>query len=251
MAVHDWNQVAAGIFHDFHQAWIFAIKRMLNDGVLPDDHYALSEQITGGLGPDVLTLGMRGDSGDSWNGNGNPSYSPKETSSAGTSVATAPPQLRFAAESGDIVRKRNRIAIRHVSDDEVVAVIEIVSPGNKASRHALQNFVKKTVELLHAGVHFLAIDLFPPTSRDPQGIHGVIWEEFQDHDFALPEEQRLTQVAYSADSSIRAYIEPFAVSDRLTEMPLFLTPRHYVSVPLQESYDQAFQAVPRRWREQL
>jgi hypothetical protein len=46
----------AGIFHHFHHGWIEDLSRALNRGLLPPDHYALAEQIAGGLGPDVLTL---------------------------------------------------------------------------------------------------------------------------------------------------------------------------------------------------
>jgi hypothetical protein len=56
MPVHDWTRVDAGIFHHFHHGWIEEIARALNRGLLPSDHYALAEQIAGGLGPDVLTL---------------------------------------------------------------------------------------------------------------------------------------------------------------------------------------------------
>src|SRR6267378_3876706 len=56
MPVHDWTRVEAGIFHHFHHEWISEIARALNRGLLPPDHYALAEQIAGGLGPDVLTL---------------------------------------------------------------------------------------------------------------------------------------------------------------------------------------------------
>ena len=59
MPIHDWSRVDAGIFHDFHHAWIEEIKRLLNDGVLPSDHYALAEQHTSHFGPDVLTLQSR------------------------------------------------------------------------------------------------------------------------------------------------------------------------------------------------
>ena len=27
MFIHDWSRVRAGIFHDFHQEWIGAVKR--------------------------------------------------------------------------------------------------------------------------------------------------------------------------------------------------------------------------------
>ena len=59
MPIHDWTKVDAGIFHDFHHAWIEQIKRLLNGGVLPPDHYALAEQHTSHFGPDVLTLQSR------------------------------------------------------------------------------------------------------------------------------------------------------------------------------------------------
>ena len=44
MPVHDWTRVGAGIFHDFHQRWIGAIRDALNGGLLPNDFYALAEQ---------------------------------------------------------------------------------------------------------------------------------------------------------------------------------------------------------------
>jgi hypothetical protein len=35
MPVHDWTQVTAGTFHDFHKAWITELRNALNGGVLP------------------------------------------------------------------------------------------------------------------------------------------------------------------------------------------------------------------------
>src|SRR5579884_3344010 len=61
MPIHDWSRVGAGIFHDFHHAWIEEIKRALNGGLLPDTYYALAEQHAAGFGPDVLTLQGRGE----------------------------------------------------------------------------------------------------------------------------------------------------------------------------------------------
>src|SRR5262245_65409977 len=48
MPVHDWSRIDAGIFHDFHHAWIEEIKRALNAGLLPVDYYALAEQQAAG-----------------------------------------------------------------------------------------------------------------------------------------------------------------------------------------------------------
>ena len=44
MPAHDWTQVDAGLFHDFHHSWIFLVKQHLNNGVLPEGFYAMAEQ---------------------------------------------------------------------------------------------------------------------------------------------------------------------------------------------------------------
>ena len=95
-------------------------------------------------------------------------------------------------------------------------MIELVSPGNKNSKHAIRSFVDKTLDFLHQGVNILIIDLFPPSRRDPQGIHKVIWDELQDEAFELPADKPLTMVAYSAAIPIKAYVEPVAVGRHVT-----------------------------------
>ena len=251
MPIHDWTRVGAGIFHDFHHEWISTVKRVLNGGLLPPDYYALAEQIAGGLGPDVLTLENAGAKPAGSEENGATTIG--EGHNGGIALATAPPKVRFtaAAETERYARKRSRIAIRHTSDDRVVAILEIVSPGNKTSRHALRSFVDKALELLDAGIHLLVVDLFPPSRRDPQGIHGAIWSELEEDDFQLPPDQPLTLVAYSAGEVKRAFIEPVAAGDTLPDMPLFLNPDVYVPMPLERSYGDAFDAVPKRWQVEM
>lgn len=247
MPIHDWTRVDAGIFHDFHHEWVSTIKRALNDGLLPATYYAMAEQAAGGRTPDVLTLERSADGG----GNGHPSNGP--SGSGGIAVETAPPKTRFTALADHeiLARKKSRIAIRHVSDDTVVAIVEIVSPGNKDSRHAIRSFVEKAADFLRGGIHLLIIDLFPPTPRDPRGIHAAIWSEIMDDGFAPPDGEPLTLVAYRAADVKQAYIEPTAVGQALPDMPLFLEPGLYVPVPLEKTYQSAFEAVPKRWRDEL
>src|SRR5262249_60227802 len=125
-------------------------------------------------------------------------------------------------------------------------LIELVSPGNKAARFALRSFVEKAVEALYRGYHLLIVDLFPPSPRDPQGIHGAIWSEFSERPFALPPDRPLTLVAYSAGPVTRAYVEPTAIGPELAERPLFLEPEVYGNRPLQGTYQAAYRGVPRR-----
>jgi hypothetical protein len=249
MPVHDWTRVAAGIFHDFHHGWISTVKYALNQGILPSEYYAMAEQVAGGLNPEVVTLGRNG-FGPSV---GNPGGGHPPASSGGLALAVAPPRVRFTsqAEPERYAQKRNRIAIRHVSGDQVVAILEIVSPGNKASKNMLRAFVQKALEFLDAGVHLLILDLFPPGPRDPQGIHQCIWSEILDDGFQLPSDKPLTLAVYSAGYVKKSFIEPVAVGDRLPDMPLFLEPELYVPVPLEATYQAAWEAVPRRWRDVL
>ena len=169
MAIHDWTRVEAGIFHDFHHSWIEEIKRSLNRGLLPADYYALAEQITGNLGPDVLTLHCP------VSGSLSVDSSP---CSGGIAVASAPPKARFHArpEMDQYARRAKAVVIRHRRHHKVIAIVEIVSPGNKSSQTALSAFVHKADQGLMAGVHLLIVDLFPAvraTLRASIGRSGV------------------------------------------------------------------------------
>lgn len=247
MPIHDWTRVPAGIFHDFHSTWIPDIKRALNAGALPYGYYALVEQITGRFEPDVLTLERR-----------NPAAEARGDISEGNApglvtLQVAPPKVRFsgAAEEDRYAIKAKALTIRHISEDNVVAVVEIVSPGNKSSRHAIRSFVDKSVGLIRAGVHLLVVDLFPPGRRDPHGIHNSIWSEISDDGFHSPSDEPLTLASFAAGETKRIFVEPVAVGESLIDMPLFLEQDAYVSVPLEASYISAFATVPDRWREVL
>lgn len=250
MPVHDWTRVIAGTFHHFHHDWITSISRTLNSGLLPSEYYAMAEQIAGGLGPDVVALGNIASAPTSEN-----ETSDEIGTSSNGGVLTALPRTRFTvkAEAEIYAQKRSRLVIRHRSGDDVVAVIEIMSPGNKSSRHALQSFVNKTYELLEAGIHLLILDVFPPGSRDPQGIHAAIWDDIAENDeqFVLPPGESLTMVAYTGGLERQAFIEPVAVGKPLPDMPLFLQPPCHVMVPLEATYQAAFAGVPERWRREL
>ena len=165
----------------------------------------------------------------------------------------ARPKTRFVAELPDAEfyrRKKSSIAIRHVSGDRMVALVEIVSP-NKSSRKAFAAFIDKACDCLEHRIHLLILDPIPPRRRDPNGIHAAIWEEVQDEPFLLPKDKPLTMVAYECGLTTRAYIEPIAVSDPLPDMPLFVEPENHVIVPLETTYQAAFAGIPHRWRRML
>ena len=255
MPIHDWTRVPHGIFHDFHHEWISTICRALNGGLLPRAYYALKEQTAAGLGPDVLTL--QASSADT------AEAEPESDDGGGTATATAAlvrPKTTYTAESDAEFyrRKKSSIAIRHVSNDRIVAMIEILSPGNKSSLRAFTALLDKTWEMLAHKVHMLFIDLFPPSRRDPDGLHAAIWDTILPEDdpppegrFVPPSDKPLTLAAYESDLIVKAFVEFVAVGAALPNMPLILEPGAAVSVPLEATYQAAFAAVPQRWRRVL
>jgi hypothetical protein len=231
MPIHDWNRVRPNRFHDFHQGWTIAISKALNTGQLPSGYFALIEPKAVAPKPAVITLDLDPPAGAS--------------PSAGLAVAAVPPKARFVtrSEAAGYARKANRITVHH-PDGDVVAVIEIISPGNKDSRHAIRAFARKAVAFLQAGVHLLIVDPFPPGPRDPQGIHKVIWDRIRDEPFQLPPDKPLTVAAYAAGTETVAYVEPIAVGDPLPDMPIFLTADWYVPCPLETTYQTAWEQFP-------
>jgi hypothetical protein len=168
-------------------------------------------------------------------------------------VAVAPPKARFVDElqQEDVyARRANRIRIQH-RHGQVVAIIEVVSPGNKNGRHALSAFVRKAADLIDQGIHLLVVDLFPPSQRDPQGIHKAIWDEIAERPFELPADKPLTAVAYRASPTKTAYVEPLAIGDDLPSLPIFLTDEEYVPAPLEETYRASWAAFPADFKELL
>lgn len=241
MPIYDWGRVKAGIFHDFHHALVEQVKRDLNAGILPGGYYAMAEPIAGGLGPDVLAL-HRPQVG----AGAPPRVDLPASGNGGRGTLLARPKARIVAETDEETyrRKQSLVAIRHVSEHRVVAVVEVVSPGNKSTRLAIEQFTRKTGEFLDQGVHLLVIDLIPPGRFDPNGIHGAIWEYIAGQEYSPPVGKPLTAVAYESDLITRAYIEPVAVGDRLPDMPLFLEPGGCVSVPLERSYQTTWETLP-------
>src|SRR5205823_5064345 len=109
----------------------------------------------------------------------------------------------------------------------------------------------KALAALNQGIHLLLIDLHPPGPRDPQGIHGVLWEELTGEAYEQPSGRPLTLVAYTDGLVKTAYVQPIAVGDTLPDMPLFLDEESYVNVPLEATYQAAYAGVPRFYRDLL
>jgi hypothetical protein len=234
MPVHDWTRVDAGLFHHFHQRWSVSICDALNAGALPREFFAMVEQNIRGPIPDILTLQLASDKD-----------MPDDDAPGGAAVVTAPPRTRVTkkAEADSYLQKTNRVTVRH-RHGKVVAVIEIVSPGNKGSRSAFRTFVEKSTELVLQGIHLLVIDLFPRGPRDPDGIAKALWDEFVVEDFEQFPDKPLTLISIDAGFERAMHVEPIALGDVLLDMPLFLKPATYIHAPLESTYQEAWRLFP-------
>ncbi len=240
MPMHDWSRVQSGVYHNFHVLWMSTITNRLNAGLLPKGLIAMAEQVVGGPELDVVTL-QHSD------------FQFADSSAGGTAVMTevmAQPQTAFILplEIERYANKANRVVIRHALG-RVVAVIELVSPGNKDTRHAIRAFVEKAVDLLFDSINLLVIDPFPPGPRDPQGIHQAIWGEFTDQAFELPQDRPLTIASYQVAPIKTAYVEPIAVGLPLPDMPLFLKEQFYINLPLEATYMETWNVLPQVLRD--
>lgn len=243
MPVHDWTRVSDGTFHDFHYSWVLEIKRALKNGLLPRGYYVMAEQIGGDLGaPDVLTLQTAG-------------HKPEpDDSLAGTATLTESPPVvhaRTTIARDSYARMQRTVVVRHTSDDRIVAMIEVLSAGNKSSRHALRSFLDKAVVALDSGVHLLLTDVHPPGPRDPHGIHRALLNEIGAEDYVLDRTRPLTTVAYVSGPVVEAFVGHFAIGEPIPQMPLFLTTENYIRVPLEAAYMAAWEDVPPRYQEVL
>jgi hypothetical protein len=240
MPVHDWTRVSAETFPDFHYSWVLEIKRALMRGLLPRGYYVMAEQVSGDLGtPDVLTLQAAGTKPD-----------PEEPLSGTATLTETPPAVhtRTTIPRDPYARMQRTVVIRHTSDDRMVAMIEALSPGNKSNRHAIRAFLDKAVAALDNGIHLLLVDVHPPGPRDPNGIHGAILNEISTQEYVLASERPLTAAAYASGAVVEALVAHFAVGEPIPEAPLFLTSKHYVSVPLEAAYMAAWGDLPPQYQ---
>ncbi len=208
MPIHDWSRAEASLFHAFRHRWLGALCDAMNDGLLPEDHFAMIEEA---------------------------SSLARESVADSTEVSGA----------GDpaVARRADCIAVRR-GEGGLVAVVEVVSPGDKASEAGVRALVGTIAALIGRRVHVLVVDLFPPGSHDPRGIHNAIWDAIEPEELEVPADRPLTVASYDAGAIPVTYVEPAAVGDFLPEMPLFVEPGSYVAAPLEATYQAAWEVFP-------
>ncbi len=160
--------------------------------------------------------------------------------------------LRRIDDATAYQNKKNIVVVHRASDDRIMAIIELISPGNKTTSAGVKRLIEKVTGLIHEGIHVLLVDVLPGTAHAPESLHESIWHNMQPSSVEQGNDPKkpLKAVSYecSLASGCNAYIEDFAIGDAIPTMPLFLLPEHFLNTPLEETYNSAFAAMPLRWR---
>ena len=256
VAIHDWTRVDARRWYGFHLSWVVELCRALNAGVLPADHYADPEQPTP---PPIPGLRMYRTSDDPPPDDADePRDTAPRSETDATEVAEDDPasprlSLRLTAPLSTAYAGAHRtIAVRHESDDRLVALVELASPSDKDRPHSVAAFTDRVAGAVERGVHVSVIDLLPP--RRPDGPGGLIARAAEalgtgdPSDLGVPPGKPLMVGAFDAARPPTLHAEPLSVGDALPDLPVFLRPGRPVAVPLAATYAAAWAATPRRWR---
>ncbi len=243
MPIHDWSTVPAGVFHGFHHRWLGRLAEALT-ATLPPDYYAEAEQHTEERVADVLTLHARSPS------------SPPSTGGFGSTAAVLTSPITSATHRAARHRPKARprpkhVVVRHVTGHRVVALLEVVSPGNKDRRRSVDQFAEKAEYAILNGVHVAVVDLFPPARSAPHGLPARVWRRFDRSPVTLPAGRPFSLGSFVAKGKPEAYFEFRGVGEGLPAFPLFLTDTRYIHLPLADTYDATFAASPPYLREQL
>ncbi len=76
----------------------------------------------------------------------------------------------------------------------------------------------------------------------------MIWDEIVEEDFTFPDGKNRILASYETGANGAAYVEPVAVGDAMPDMPLFLTNRLHILVPLEPTYRATWDASPEEMR---
>jgi hypothetical protein len=240
MPLHAWEKVPSGMYHSFHQAWAVMLSIHLNESRLPKGFGAFVEMRKGPLETDVLAIDFF------------PESRPRLQSDGGIMTMQRPKASLVRQSAPEYYsQKADRIVVKYKTK-RIVAVIEIVSPGNKKSGGSVREFVRKAAKYVDDGVQLLVIDPFPPGRHDPAGMHKAVWDEISvEEPFRFPAGRDRLAFSYEIGMAKTAFIESLAVGSSVPAMPLFLQAGYHVMVDLESTYEAAARGIPEEVRTML
>lgn len=238
MPLHDWTRVEDCEFHALHTQWLARLTDSIND-VLPKGYYALPEQKLTVYSPDVTTYSRFGLAGPTSNGL--------------AAVAEPRTERRVTLRAPEVPPGR-RLVVRSTPGKRVVAVLELVSKGNKDRADSVAGLCGKVAEFIRTSANAVVIDILPPGKHDPGGPHPEVCSRL-DPDGppgdAPPAGRPFTFASYRAGSETVAFLDYIAVGDALPSLPLFLDDGAFVELPLEDTYNVTVGRLPEELTEKL
>jgi Protein of unknown function (DUF4058) len=187
----------ATVWHDFHESVIPLVRELLTPQLLPRYFVRIDEQMY----IHELASGER-----RFIGRGDllvPALSPAGTASAATAtLVPAPAEVRLPVTD---VEMQAFLEIRDRDHNELVTVIEILSPSNKYAGPDREQYLAKARIVQRAWVHFVEIDLLRGGPRMP-------WLEMPECDYCA--------VVSRYEQRPKAGFWPIRLRDRLPVIPI-------------------------------
>jgi len=166
-----------------------------------------------------------------------------DSQSGGTALATyAPPRpvLTFQGPTEDDITVEVRDRER---DARVVAVVELVSPGNKDRTEARRGLAAKMVSYLRIGAGLIAVNIVTSRSGNLHDELIAVLGLAADHQLTTP--TGLSAVAYQpgADGTdqVHVWFETLTLGSPLPTLPLAVQGFGFAPIDLEETYTEACQ----------
>ncbi len=225
---HDWES--------FHARWAIALSDMLN-GLLPTRFLAevqihLGRQVEADVAEFELAPSIHDEQG-----NGSP---------GGVAVGVQAWTPPAAVQTVDIVFPDDiEVQVFDMRDSKrLVAVIELISPGNKDRPEARRTFAAKCVAYLQRGIGLILVDIV--TIRGGNLHREVLDLLGQTEGSALPADAALYAAAYrpahrGEKNQLDLWPSALALGQPLPLLPLALRGAFFVPVDLEATYSEARQ----------
>lgn len=228
MPLHDWTRSTDAAFHSFHLGWLWNLARTLNTSVLPAGYEARTEEYVGPYEADIVALEVGAGSSEAVRGSG------------GTLVPTLTiDRPRF------LVHREHRLALYSARDERRVAVVEVISRGNKNSQVRVEWFGRKLLEYIENGLNLTILDVLPPTRLVPDGFASGLARSLGTA-VGLPQ-TALQATSFECDAEpprVRVYAAELRVAQALPDVPLFLDQEVHVAGPLESTYVETVSGLP-------
>lgn len=188
------------VWHDFHERFIPLVATLLGRQLRPryivkiDEHIYVHEMAAESrhwVGRADVSLAR-----------GLPEAAPAHRPGAATSVLEAPARVRLPAVD---LERQSFVEIRDRENQELVTVVELLSPANKYAGPDRDQYLAKRMELLGGPVHLVEIDLLRggpplPAENRPDCSYSVLVSRYE--------------------SRLDADFWPIALRERLPEIPV-------------------------------